>query len=207
MTLLGPHPLAVIRCECSDQPQEPQSPIFFRALFTGEDPRSWATPYWILDPKFKSAPPGAGVAAVAHHTDHLDVFWAADDGAIWTTWWNALLNVGRWNTPFRITDINVAPPGAAVAAVARRPEHLDVFWVDNGGAIQTNWWDGQDPNGAWDKHSTARLTSVSAVQPAAGVVAVARYPDVYTDPTGKLSVKVQKIDIASSTATVEIALE
>ena len=177
MSIVGRQPFAVILCKPSDQPQEPQSPAFFRGFLTGEDPRSWAQPFWIVDPKVKTAPPGAGMAVVARRPDHLDVFWAADDGAIWSTWWNARLNGGRWNAPFPITAPNVAPPGSAVAAVARQPDHLDVFWADNAGAVGTNWWDGKLPNGNWNQHGAFRITGVNVVPPGGGVAVVARRPN------------------------------
>jgi hypothetical protein len=127
MSLLGPHPLAVLLCKCSDQPQEPQPPAFFEAYFTPNDPRRWADGFRIVDPGARSTMPGGGMAVVSRLPDHLDVFWVADDGAIWSTWWNANHNGGRWNAAFAITGPNVAPQGAHVAAVARRPNHLDVF--------------------------------------------------------------------------------
>ena len=177
MSLLGPHPLAIVLCKPSDQPQEPQSPTFFRGLFTREDARSWAQPFWVVDPKLKLARPGAKVAVVARYPDQLDVFWVADDGAIWSNWWNAQRNSGRWNTPFPITAPNVAPPGGAVAAVARHPEHLDVFWADNAGAIGTNWWDGNIRNGDWNQHGPFRISGVNVVPPGGGVAVVARHPN------------------------------
>jgi len=142
MSVLGPTPFAVILCKCSDQPQEPQSPGFFQAFFTETQ---WAGAFRISDPNM--APPGAPVAVVARKADHLDVFWAGNDGAIWTNWWDANANNGLWNTAFRISDPNVVPPGAGVAAVARHAEHLDVFWADDFRQIGTNYWPGPSPQG------------------------------------------------------------
>ena len=219
---------------------------------------------WAAHPAFRITdldvvPPGAAVAAVTRHRDQLDVFWVGNDGAVWTTWWNAQHNSGRWNRPFPITAAGVAPRGGGIAAVARRPDHLDVFWADaagaigsqwwngqvqdgawdrhpafritnpgvvspganvaavsrhpdhldvfwanNGGAIEAHWWDGQEPNGAWNRHGTIALTPWSAVAPGTGVAAVARYPDHFFKPEQHLSIKVQRIDLAASTATIEI---
>ena len=151
---------------------------------------------------FDRHPPAEASPQCRASPNQLDVFWVADDGAIWSTWWSASHNGGRWNAPFPITAANVAPPGGHIAAVAltsrplgcvlgrqrrrcryplveRRPgrrrlaptpalpnhrhkcrparrgrcggvsqsNHLDVFWADNGGAIGTQWWNGQAPNG------------------------------------------------------------
>ena len=109
MARLGPNPLAVLLCKCSDQPQEPQPRAFFEGYFTRIDPRRWSGGFLIAEPSVRSSPPGGGIAAVSRLRDHLDVFWAGDDGAIWSTWWNAQNNGGRWNTPFPITGPNVAP--------------------------------------------------------------------------------------------------
>jgi hypothetical protein len=176
----------------------------------GNDPNGG----WNKHPAFRITqlnvvPPGAGVAAVSRYPDHLDVFWADNGGAIGTTWWNGTDPNGGWDKhpAFRITNPNVVPPGAAVAAVARHPDHLAVFWAGNNGAVQTNWWDAQDPYGGWDQHPTVDMTPRKAVPLGAGVATVARYPDQYKDPSQRLSVKVQKIDIRSSTAVVDISLE
>ena len=230
MALLGAHRFAVILCKCSDVAAEPQSIGYYRALFTSEDPRIWATPIPIEvlpDPKapatagvavvarypehvdvfwagndgaiwtnwwdstanggnwnqpFRIAPPGAArpgspVTAVARFPDHLDVFWAGNEGAIWSNWWDAHVNSGGWNAPFPITGAQAAPPGAVVACIARRPNHLDVFWADNGGAIGTQWWDGDDPNGPWNRHSPFRITAPGVLPPGGGVAVTARYPE------------------------------
>ena len=144
---------------------------------------------------------GLGIA----HLITSGLFWADNGGAIGTNWWDGNDPNGAWNKhpAFRITAPGIVPPGASVAATARHPDHLDVFWVDSDGAIETNWWDGHDSSGAWDQHSTVRVTNRNAVTPATGVAAVARYPDQYIDPTQSLSIRVREMDIGSSTATVD----
>ena len=177
MARLGANPIAVLLCKCSDQPQEPQPRAFFEGYFTRIDPRRWSGGFRVAEPAVRSSHPGGGIAAVSRAPDHLDVFWAGDDGAIWTTWWNAQHNGGRWNTPFPITGPNVAPPGAQVATVSRRPNHLDVFWADNGGAIGTQWWNGDADDGAWSAHQPFRLTDVNVVPPGGAVAVVSRQPE------------------------------
>jgi hypothetical protein len=137
----------------------------------------WNTAVRITGPNV--APPGAGVAAIARNSNHLDVFWADNGGAIGTNWWDGSDPKGFWDQhpAFRISDPNVAPPGAEVAVVSRNPNHLDVFWADNGGAIGTNWWDASDPKGFWDQHPAFRISAAKTVPPGAVVAAVARHPD------------------------------
>jgi hypothetical protein len=50
------------------------------------------------------------------------------------------------------------------------------------------------------------LTLGSVVVPTTGVAAVARYPDQFFDPPRNLSIKVQRIDVGSSTAAIEVVL-
>jgi hypothetical protein len=38
----------------------------------------------------------------------------------------------------------------AVTAVARTPDHLDVFWVGLDGSVGSSWWDAHANNGAWN---------------------------------------------------------
>src|SRR6185436_16370815 len=82
------------------------------------------------------------LSAIARQEDHIDVFWIAADGSVWTAWWDAAFDQGRWQQPFWI-----APPGSArtdsgLTAVAKTREHIDVFWIAPDGAIWTHWWNG-----------------------------------------------------------------
>ncbi len=95
------------------------------------------------------AEPGA-MAAVARLPEHLDVFWAGRDGSVWSDWWDQKANNGQWNQPFRISTAGSAEPGA-IAAVARLPEHLDVFWIGRDGSVWSNWWDQNANNGQWNQ--------------------------------------------------------
>jgi hypothetical protein len=100
---------------------------------------------------FEIAPAKAAqgaVTAVARTPDHLDVFWVGPDGSVSSTWWDAGANNGRWNTAFEIAPAGSA--AGAVMAVARTPDHLDVFWVGPDGSVGTNWWDAHANNGAWN---------------------------------------------------------
>jgi hypothetical protein len=140
-----------------------------------KDPNgAWSShgPFPITSPRI--APPGAAIGAVSRFPGHLDVFWAGNDGAIWTNWWDAADPNGAWNkhTAFSITPRRGAPPGAGICAVAQNRDHLDLFWADNQGAIATNWWDAHDPNGAWAQHAAFRITLRKRLPPGAPVAAV-----------------------------------
>src|SRR5215468_1795543 len=67
---------------------------------------------------------------------------------------------------------NIAPPGGAVAAVAHTANHLDVFWIGNGGEGGTNWWDGNLNKGQWN--APFRIANAGAPKPGSHVNAVSR---------------------------------
>src|SRR4029077_12912462 len=79
---------------------------------------------------FEIAPAGSAagaVMAVARTPDHLDVFWVGPDGSVGSNWWDAGADNGRGNAALEIVPAGSA--AGAVMAVARTPDHLDVFWV------------------------------------------------------------------------------
>ena len=103
---------------------------------------------------FPLTPPNAAhlsaVAVVSRIANHIDVFWVGPDGAVMSNWWDLGANNAQWNQPFPLTPPNAAQPGA-IAAVARTPDHLDVFWVGPDGAIGSNWWDLGANNAQWNQ--------------------------------------------------------
>jgi hypothetical protein len=80
------------------------------------------------------------------------VFWVGQDGAIGTQWWNDAAGAA-WgdHQPFAITGPGAARSGSPLTAVARIPEHLDVFWVGEDGAIGTQWWNAA-AGASWHDH-------------------------------------------------------
>jgi hypothetical protein len=171
---LGPHRLAVILCKASDNAEEPENRDFFRRLFTLQDPTRWAQPFTLPENPTR-VPAGAQLAAVSRHAGQLDVFWAGPDGAIWTTWWHPA--AGGWHAPFPVTTQGLAPPGAPISAVARRPDHLDLFWVHPSGGVWTQWWDGGSPDGAWHQHAAFAIPGADAAAVGTATAAVARTPE------------------------------
>jgi hypothetical protein len=129
---------------------------------------------------FPITPPGAaqsaGLAVVSRRPDHLDVFWVGPDGAIGSTWWDAAPGMS-WgdHAPFPITPPGAARPGSPVAAVARGPDHMDVFWIGPDGAIGSTWWDAASGMN-WGDHAPFPITPPGAAQ-SAGLAVVSRRPD------------------------------
>ena len=56
------------------------------------------------------------------------------------------ITTGNLDDPFPLVDPRIAVSSGC--AVARTPDHLDVFWVGPDGAIATQWWDGA-PGANW----------------------------------------------------------
>src|ERR1700722_19577023 len=51
---------------------------------------------------------------------------------------------------YDITQTYVFPLGITSSpAVARTPEHLDVFWIGRDGSVWSNWWDQNINDGSW----------------------------------------------------------
>ena len=119
--------------------------------------------------------PRSSQNSVARTPDHLDLFWSGNDGAIWTTWWDAHVNSGNWNPAFTMSPPVAAEPGTPIAGVARNSQHLEVFWVGYDGGIWTNWWDQNADNAQW--HAPRSLAGPAAAQIGSAVTVVARTTD------------------------------
>ncbi|HLN13337.1 MAG TPA: hypothetical protein VK587_09105 [bacterium] len=94
------------------------------------------------------------------------MFWVHPDGSINSTWWDANVAGGAWD-PTRVFAAT-APGKAAggpVAVAARRPDHLDVFWVHPDGSINSTWWDANVAGGAWDPTRVFAATNPGAAVP------------------------------------------
>ncbi|MFN7641533.1 MAG: hypothetical protein ACK5PW_00340 [Burkholderiales bacterium] len=118
-------------------------------------------------------PAGARVAAVSRHPDHLDLFITGHDGCVYTCWWHA---GGDWSgLGNRWANIGgVFPAGAPVDAIARMPNHLDLFVTGHDGCVYTSWWHDGTP---WSGLGN-RWANIGGIFPAAAPVkAVVRMPD------------------------------
>ncbi len=115
----------------------------------------WNVPYAVTAPNM--ARKGA-ITAVARTHVQLDIFWIGHDGAVWSAWWHARMNNGRWSEPFIIAPAGSAHPASFIAAIARQSNHLDVFWEGDDGAIGSTWWHEGD---GW--HGSFALTGPRAV--------------------------------------------
>ncbi|MFB6578583.1 M64 family metallopeptidase [Streptomyces sp. NPDC056402] len=139
---------------------------------------SWHTPFPIAIDERGPAAHNTSVAAVAPTPGRLDVFWAGNDGQIWSQYTEAPPGQGwRDRIQFPIAKTFPSPPalGTGVAAVSRFNGHLDVFWAGMDGQIWTNWWNSA-PGLGWYDHPAKPIAATFLVFPAegTGVAAVAQ---------------------------------
>jgi tyrosinase len=122
-------------------------------FYDGQQPPPGSTvPWWIgeIAPP-GSASPRSGVAAVSRRPDAMELFWASPNGAMKHAWYYD----GQQPAPGSPTpwwNGELAPPGSAavgtgIAAISRRGDHMEVFWVAPNGAVRhAFYYDDQDPD-------------------------------------------------------------
>jgi len=132
----------------------------------------------ICPPGTGTARPGSPLVALSRTPRTLDVFWVGPDGAIISAFWNADLT-GVWtdNPPFEVTGPAAVQAGSGLAALSRLAQHIDLFWVGEDGAIQSQYWDGSGPPGGWAEHSPFEIAPPGAARLGSPVVAVSRVPE------------------------------
>jgi hypothetical protein len=117
------------------------------------------------------AAPGAMVGAAVRGTNKLDVFVVGSDGFIYTAAWAPASGDG-WQGWWRIAGARF-PEGAAITAVSRSANKLDIFACANGGETMTAAWEPAFTDG-W--HGWWHIKGGRA-NPGARVHAVSRAPN------------------------------
>jgi hypothetical protein len=115
--------------------------------------------------------PSAIVTAVSRSTDKLDVFVVGVNGVAITAAWDAAVSP-NWRGWWPIGNAKFGA-GGRIAAVSRSQDKLDIFGIDNNGAIQTAAWQPSFADGwhGWWQIAGGRAT------PGGAVGAVSRAPD------------------------------
>ncbi|MFE3448946.1 hypothetical protein ACFXJ8_08395, partial [Nonomuraea sp. NPDC059194] len=90
---------------------------------------------WKLEPQSKItgpqvAAPQTSIAALARKPGTMEVFWIGQDGSVQHAFWYEGAGPWQQGDQARIAPAGVAAPQAGIAAVSRRPDHMEVFWVD-----------------------------------------------------------------------------
>ncbi len=104
--------------------------------FWHADPAGWR-PWFPIHPEtvFRQDRP---VVALARQPEHLDLFRVGFDGAVWSTFWQP--DPQGWRPWFQIHPETRFPLEARVTALARQPDHLDLYVVGHDGAVWSSWW-------------------------------------------------------------------
>jgi hypothetical protein len=135
-------------------------------------------------------PANAYVGATARSPQNLDVFVAGTDGNVYTTYWNAQMGkdaAAKWGAPFTVTTgpclsttracAGSAVPGSPIAAVARNPYQIDIFYVGVDGGIWTSWWTAGQPWTTMEiqgPSSQVQYSPSAIATPGAAITATAR---------------------------------
>jgi hypothetical protein len=132
---------------------------------------SWAAG-WFAVPGGITANLGSTVTVVARDADHLDLFITNQAGSILSTYWDAASSwAGSW---FDVPGALTANPTSTVTAIARNPNHLDLFVTGSDGQIHSTYWDAASSwaSGWFD------VPGGGPAVPGSTVTAIARNPDV-----------------------------
>ena len=142
-----------------------------------KDGAPWPQAWQCISPEHTATTKNSVVTAIVRNSTHLDVFAIDDQGTVRTTWWDESPYNGQWPAQWQtIGATSVASPigGAAsdlrVSAVARTPDHLDLFLTgaprfQYSGAFQlvlTAWWDANLNQGQWSDWTS--INSINADQ-------------------------------------------
>lgn len=128
-----------------------------------------------------SARAGSPLAVVARTPDNVDVYWVGPDGSVRSQWWHAAPG-HSWadHGSFAITSAGAVGEGG-IAATARTPINVDVFWVAPDGSVGTQWWHGAPAHG-WADHSAFPIAPAGSADPASPITCagrLARHLDVF----------------------------
>jgi hypothetical protein len=85
------------------------------------------------------------IAAVSRVPEHMDLFTVGNNGAVWSTSWHEGDSQG-WRSWFAIHPETRFALDSRVTALARRPDHLDLFVTGLDGSVWSCWWH-DDPQG------------------------------------------------------------
>lgn len=112
------------------------------------------------------------VAAVSRRVGLLDIFGVGIDGSVWTAWRSADQGqmMGVWSpVPQVLNPALPARPGSTIAAVSRKTDVIDMFFINRDHELTTTWWTPTDSN--WQGHVGA-ITHGFAFAPATPIEAL-----------------------------------
>ena len=132
------------------------------------DQQGWRN--WFIVHGETRFPKDAYVTALSRRPDHIDVFAVGPGNNVWSCWWHA--DGQQWRSWFVLFPQRAFRPDQPIAAVARQPEHIDLFVMGYDGAVWSAWWDAAS---GW--HEWFQIHPEMRFDAQATVTAVARRPD------------------------------
>ena len=109
----------------------------------------------------------SSLTAISRTKDEIHVFYVNQESGISTVWWR-----GKWNGPAEVTGRLTVGIGSNLDAVALGPKHLAVFWVNQEGAVCTNYQLNDKDGGKW--HEPFAISSAKGARPHSPVTAMNR---------------------------------
>lgn len=124
------------------------------AVYTAEWNGSSSAPSWsdwsaIDNPSTYSFKTKSTVTTISRDVNHLDLFVVGNDGAVYTASLFGFPSAPVWSLWAKISATALADPESVVAAVARDPQHMNVFVIAKTGQVMTSQWDGTVANPVW----------------------------------------------------------
>jgi hypothetical protein len=110
---------------------------------------------------------------VTRNPDHLDLFITGNDGRVYTSWWHQGYEWSGIHDNWASIG-GFFPNRAPVTALARNPDHLDLFINGNDGRVYTSWW---HEGGVWSGVNDNWSPIGGFFPPGAPVSPVSRNPD------------------------------
>ncbi|MGW1682322.1 hypothetical protein [Saccharopolyspora sp. NPDC002376] len=129
---------------------------------------------------FDFAPDGSanvetGIAALSRVPDSMEIWWVAPDGAVKGAYWyeEPKDQPGHPWTPYEIAPAGSASANGHIAALSRRSDHLEIFWVAPNGAVKgAYWYQGQTAH-KWTRYDHI----VGSAKVETGITALSRRPE------------------------------
>lgn len=135
---------------------------------------------WYEHPDFKwrvteIAPAGSAhsyspITAVSRKSGDINVFWVGPNNSVQSAKLVQPANPlqsSRWNV-YEVAPANSVSPGGSLAAVSRRSDTMEVFWINPNGSIEdAYWYEGFDTN--WQRlqiappGSTSNQSSIASI--------------------------------------------
>lgn len=125
----------------------PQNSWWSYIWTTAEEDKVWHKYCLPLIDENNKLSPQAKINVISRHPDQFDIFWIANNGAIWTARWNA--SDKQWHSKSAITPAGLANPESEIIVVSNDADIIELFWM-NFGSIWTTRWNEKELDAGWN---------------------------------------------------------